>query len=132
MRICGAGPGLLAAAIVLAGCSSFSKPKPAPAPVEPDAYPANYRNQIAGYLITELKDRAEFFNALISAPAIKPIQQSHHYVVCVQFNGRNEHRTKVVIYLVGAIQQYVDPTPEQCGDAVYQPFTELAAEAPSK
>jgi hypothetical protein len=132
MRMYGAGSALLAATIALAGCSSFGKQKPAAPPVDPNLYPANYRNQIAGYLLTELKDRADFFNALISAPAIKPVQQSQHYVVCVQFNGHNEHRTKVLIYLGGALQEYLDPTPEQCGDAVYQPYPELAAEAPSK
>jgi len=29
------------------------------------------------------------------------------------------------------LQQYVDAKPEQCGDAQFQPFPELAAQAPS-
>ena len=54
-----------------------------------------------------------------------------HYIVCVQFNGHGQIKNKVAIYLAGEITQFVDATPEQCGDAAYQPFKELEAEAPS-
>jgi hypothetical protein len=126
----------LLAASTLAGCSGSgisdlfgSKPQTAPA-VDPNAYPANYRKQIAGYLITELADRADFQGALIAAPAIKPVGQSQRYVVCLQFNGHNLRKDRVAIYLAGSLQQYVKPTQEQCGDAAYQPFDELAAVTP--
>ena len=38
----------------------------------------------------------------------------------------------VAIYLAGEITQFVDSTPAQCGDAVYQPFTELEQTIPDK
>jgi len=118
-------------ATVLPGCSSFGTPKPVPQ-VDPNAFPANYRKQIATYLQTYLVDRADFRSSLIAEPAMKPVEQSQHYVVCVQFNGHNQHKTKAAIYLAGAITQFVDPKPGQCDDAVYQPFQELADETPEK
>lgn len=123
------GSVLLAAALVLAGCSSFGKKQPTQAP-DPNAYPANYRKQIAGYLVTELKDRADFYNAVISAPALKPIGDSQRYVVCIRYNGHIPAKEKMFIYFAGALQQYIDATPDLCGDAQYQPFTELAGIVP--
>jgi hypothetical protein len=38
----------------------------------------------------------------------------------------------MAIFLGGEITQFVDSTPEQCGDAVYQPFTELEQTVPEK
>jgi len=128
IKIAGAGLALALASMSVAGCGSA--PKPAPV-IDPNAIPANYRNQIATFLMTMLTDRADFRNALIAPPALKPVGQSQHYVVCVQFNGHNQHKDKAVIYLAGAINQYVDAAPEQCADAAYQPFTELAGLGPS-
>ncbi|HTP91454.1 MAG TPA: hypothetical protein VMJ52_06955 [Xanthobacteraceae bacterium] len=131
MRNCGAGTALLLASIALAACSGFGKPKPAEV-VDPNALPANYRNQIATFLLTQLIDRADYTGAMISMPTLKPVGDSQRYVVCLQFNGRGVRKDKVVIYFAGAIQQFVTPKPEQCGDAVYQPFKELADEIPEK
>lgn len=153
MRTHNAIAALLMAATCVAGCSgtgtdgatgsgaagsgggvfnfSWSKPAPPAPALDPNAYPANYRKQIATYLLTVLTERSDFYNTVISQPAIKPVLQSQRYVVCLQFNGRVQHKNKVVVYLAGTLQQFVDATPEQCGDAVYQPFQELAAAAPS-
>ena len=38
----------------------------------------------------------------------------------------------MAIFLGGDITQFVDSTPLQCGDAVYQPFTELEQAIPDK
>lgn len=134
----------LVAVLALAGCSSSSLPslpglgssKPAqPTPtVDMNVYPANYRRQIVVMLLTLLSNRADFLNATIAQPALKPVVDSAnlHYVVCIQYNDRTEHRDKAVIYLGGEPQQYIDATPQQCGDAAYQPFTELAAALPHK
>ena len=128
--------------MTLAGCSSmpslpgFGGPKrPPPAvTVDMNIYPANYRMQIVTLLSKLLTNRADFISAAIAPPALKPVADSSnlHYVVCIQFNNRAEHRNKVVIYLGGDPQQYIDATPQQCGDAVYQPFTELATALPQK
>jgi hypothetical protein len=60
------------------------------------------------------------------------VGSSEHYVVCLLFNGRSEHREKIVIYLAGNINQVVDAQPGQCANAAYQPFGELAALLPKK
>ncbi len=135
------GIALLLAALALAGCGGggglFGGPKrnqPPPAAVDPNAYPANYRKQIATMLATLLTDRADFHGALIAEPALKPVADSSnpHYVVCVQLNGHNRQRTKATIFLGGDATQFVDATPEQCAGVAYQSFTELELEAPSK
>jgi hypothetical protein len=128
MKIRSAGLAMLLASMSVAGCSSAPKPEPV---IDPNALPANYRNQIATFLVTMLTDRADFRSSLIAPPVLKPVGDSQHYVVCVQFNGHNQHKDKAVIYLAGAINQYVDAAPGQCADAAYQPFTELAGLAPS-
>lgn len=136
MRIRFAAGLLLAAA--LAGCSALNfhlggsnSAQPA---VDPNLYPANYRMQIAHLLATLLKDRADFYGALIAPPALKPVADSTnlHYVVCVQLDGHNVQRNKVVIYLAGEPTQFIDSTPQQCADAGYQPFPELQNAKPEK
>lgn len=130
---------VLVTTLAVAGCSSFpsfgrTKPQKPVETVNANIYPANYRRQVALMLRTILTDRADFNGALIAAPALKPVADSSnpHYVVCLQFNGHNEPKTKVVIYLAGSPTQYIDPTPQECGDAAYQPFTELEYAKPAK
>ena len=122
--------GVAAAALLsmaLAGCSSTKKEE---APVDPNLYPANYRTQITEFLRQSLTNRADFRGALISPPVLKPVGDSPHYVVCVQFNGNSQVKTKVAIYFGGLLSQFIDATPDQCGDAAYQPFKELGAALP--
>jgi len=141
MNIARATTAVLLAALALAGCSGglggmFGGPKrqQSAVTVDPNLYPSNYRQQIAALLSTQLTDRADFHNALIAPPALKPVANSPnpHYVVCVQLNGHNRQKSKVVIYLGGAPAQYIDATPQQCGDAAYQPFPELQSHLPGK
>ena len=121
---------LLAAAV--AGCSFNTQHPPAPV-VDPNLMPQNYRKQIAVYLSQELLDRADFRGARISQPALKSVGgETPRYVVCLQFSGHSQIKGKMAIYLAGEITQFVDATPAQCSDAVYQPFTELEQVAPEK
>lgn len=123
-----------AVALALAGCSSFgSKPKP-DFVVNPNVYPANYRKQIAGLLTMQLTNPIEFRTAQISQPVLKPVTDGTepHYIVCLQYPDRTEHRVKVVVFLEAAPTQYVDATPQQCGGAAYGPFPELAKMSPTK
>jgi len=130
---------LLLAGLALAGCGTnpFGGPKrPAQPTVTVDAnlYPSNYRQQIAALLASLLQNRADFLNAMIAPPALKPVADSPnlHYVVCLQFNDRTEHRNKVVLFLGAMPTQYIDATPQQCDDAAYGPFPELQAALPRK
>jgi hypothetical protein len=112
------------AALALAGCSSFGSKADVP-------LPANYRADIVTFLRLSLNDRALFHGAMIAQPVLKPIVDAQRYMVCVQLNGHGETLNKVAIYVGGRIQQFVDSSPDQCGDAAYQPFKELAAAIPA-
>lgn len=121
-------PGVLIA-LALAGCSGLGAKKDV-APTDPNAYPVNYRKQLAEFLRQSLTTRADFRGALISQPVLMPIGDSQRYMVCVQFHGSNEVKIKVAIYFAAMISQFVDATPQQCGSVAYTPFTELAAALP--
>jgi len=124
----GAGTLLLLISMCAFGCSSATnKPNEV---VNSEVYPANYKNQIAGLLMTNLTQNADYRNSLISPPVMKPVGQNQHYVACVQLNGFNQHKEKAVIYFAGNINQFVDATPDECAGAAYEPFTELAKLAP--
>jgi hypothetical protein len=120
--------GLVAAlaALPVAGCSSAPKP----APVDPNVYPANYKQQVVALLSTMLSDRADYRVSLIAPPVQMQVGNSPHYGVCVQLNGHNQHKDKVAIYLAGSITQLIDAAQGQCTNAAYEPFKELAAMTP--
>jgi hypothetical protein len=84
------------------------------------------------FLRQSLTDRSDFRDVTIAEPTLRPVGPNQHYVVCVQFNPRGQIKTtKAVVYLSGQMTQFIDATPEQCADAVYQPFKELEAATPS-
>jgi len=68
---------------------------------------------------------------MISEPVLKPVGDSQHYIVCVQFNPRSQIKTKAAVFLSGQMTQFIDATPAQCADATYQPFKELDAAIPA-
>ncbi|MBO0717019.1 MAG: hypothetical protein J2P55_06765 [Rhizobiales bacterium] len=111
----------------LAGCSNASKEQV----IDPNALPTNYRSTLVAFLRQSLTNRADFRGAMISEPALKPVGESQHYVVCVQFNPRSQIKIKAAVYLSGQMTQFVDARPEQCADAVYSPFKELDAASPT-
>jgi len=133
MNACRAGAivllgALLPALLAAAGCSKKEDPQ---ITADPNAFPANYRKEITAFLRQSLTNRADFHGAMISEPALKPIGDSQHYVVCVQFNPKSQIKTKAVVFLGGQMTQFIDSTPAQCADAVYQPFKELDAATPA-
>jgi hypothetical protein len=129
---------VLLAAGALGACSGgfhgFGAKRAPEAVVDPNAYPANYRQQISTLLVMNLKDRADFHGAFIAPPALKPVAESQtpHYVVCVLLTGHNNKRNKAVVYLDGRPNEFIDATPEQCDGAAYQPFPELEGERPDR
>ncbi len=130
MRVHRASMVLMLAAGALAGCSGFGKPQQAATP-DPNLFPANYRTTLLSFLRQSLTNKTDFRGAMISEPAIRPVEGSAHYIVCVQFNPKSAIKTKAAVFLSGQMTQFVDATPEQCTDAAYQPFKELDAANPS-
>ncbi len=119
---------LMLAAGALAGCGNSSKD---PQAIDPNVVPTNYRSTLVAFLRQSITNRADFRGAMISEPAIKPVEGSQHYVVCVQFNPRSEIKTKAAVFLSGQMTQFLDAKPEQCDGAAYQPFKELDTASPS-
>jgi hypothetical protein len=120
---------LVIATGALAGCSGFGQNQQTAAS-DPNVFPANYRTTLVAFLRQSLTNRSDFHGAMLSEPALKPVGSSQHYVVCVQFNPQSALKTKAAVYLSGQMTQFLDAAPDQCGDAIYQPFKELEAAGP--
>ena len=127
MNVHRAGMVLVMAAAALAGCSARKEQQV----IDPNALPTNYRSTLVAFLRQSLTNRADFRGAMIAEPALKPVGESQHYIVCIQFNPRSQIKTKAAVFLSGQMTQFIDASPTQCADAVYSPFKELDAAIPS-
>ena len=120
--------GLLAAVALALGACSADKP-----PEEnPNIPPTNYKQEIMDSLTHTLGDPTNLRDTYISDPALVSTGLNQRYAACVRFNTRDaDHRymgvTDQIAYFYGGhLNQLVDATPEQCGNAAYKPFPELA------
>jgi len=114
-------------ALVAAGCSSGSK-----TPEEnPNVFPSGYKDEILNTMTTLLDDPTNVRNAYISDPAISTVGKDGRYVVCVRSDSRNAYKEytgskdRIGYFYGGHLNQLVDATKEQCGNAAYKPFPEL-------
>jgi len=123
---------LLAAvsALSLAGCGAneyLGKPKE----VDPNVFPADYKNEILNTLKSVLTDPTNVKDAFISEPALAPGNKDERYTVCVRSNSRGYQREytgskdRIAYFYGGHLNQLLDAKPEQCGKANYKPFPEL-------
>ena len=117
----------LALALVLAACSSDKKE-----PEEnPNVFPADYKSEILTTMTTMLDDPTNVRNAYISDPMLRAVVKDERYTVCVRSDSRNISRQysgskdRIAIFYAGHLNQLIDATKEQCGNAAYKPFPEL-------
>ena len=116
-----------AAALAIAACSSSTKP----VEENPNVFPATYKEQILSTMMTSLDDPTNVRGAYISEPALRVIGKEERYIVCVRSDSRNANRNymgstdRVAIFYGGELNQLIDATKEQCGNAAYKPFPEL-------
>ncbi|HEY5167448.1 MAG TPA: hypothetical protein VII80_06575 [Pseudolabrys sp.] len=117
----------LGLAIALAACSSGSK-EPEPAP---NVIPTNYKREIIETLTRVLDDPTNVRDAYVSEPVLRPAGKEERYTVCVRSNSRNLMREysgakdRIAYFFGGHLNQLIDATKEQCGNAPYKPFPEL-------
>jgi len=120
----------LALLLALAACSSgdyLGKPKE----VDPNVFPAGYKKEITDTLTRTLEDPTNVRDAFVSEPALRPAGRDQRYAVCIRANSRNANRQymgskdRIAFFFGGYLNQLVDATKEQCGNAVYKPFPEL-------
>ena len=117
----------LAVALVLAACSSDKKE-----PEEnPNVFPADYKSEILTTMTTMLDNPTNVRNAYISDPILRAAGKDERYTVCVRSDSRNISRQysgskdRIAIFYAGHLNQLIDATKEQCGNAAYKPFPEL-------
>jgi hypothetical protein len=127
MRRCAACLWLVGAlAMTLAACAGSKTPE-----VNPNAVPTNYKQEILDTLTNTLADPTNVRNAFITDPVLTPVGKDQRYTACVRFNARDSSRRymgstdRIAYFYAGHLNQLVDATAEQCGNAAYKPFPEL-------
>ena len=117
--------GLLA--LALAACSSDKGNKEP----DPNILPVNYKQEIIDTLAKALDDPTNVRDAFISEPVLRPASKDQRYTVCVRANARNLSRQytgakdRIGYFYNGHLNQLVEASKEQCGNAAYKPFPEL-------
>ncbi|HZL29793.1 MAG TPA: hypothetical protein VFC54_01870 [Pseudolabrys sp.] len=118
-------------AMALAGCAAddyLGKPKEP----EPNIFPADYKKEVLGTIVPLLEYPNNVRDALISDPVLVPVNKDQRYAVCVRANSRNERgqyagpKDRIAYFFAGHLNQLILATTEQCGNAAYKPFAELA------
>ncbi|MGB9297336.1 MAG: hypothetical protein WCB52_14155 [Pseudolabrys sp.] len=115
-------------ALVLVNCSSSKK---AELEENPNVFPSNYKNEILTTMTAALDDPTNVRDAYISEPALRRAGNDERYVVCVRSDSRDASRLytgskdRIAYFYGGHLNQLVEATREQCGNAAYKPFPEL-------
>jgi hypothetical protein len=117
---------LFALVMALAACASDNKPD-----VDPNVFPAAYKQEILNTLMQVLDDPTNVRNASISDPVLRPASRDPRYSVCIRADSRNANhnymgsKDRIAYFYGGHLNQLVEATKEQCGNAAYKPFPEL-------
>ena len=128
MKIAASACLLSALAVGLIGCSSSGSKQPEE---NPNVFPADYKNEILLTMTSTLEDPTNVRGAFISEPVLRQAGKEERYVVCVRSDSRNanKHYTgskdRIGYFYAGHLNQLIDATKEQCGNAAYKPFPEL-------
>ena len=115
-------------ALLLVNCSSSKKAEPEE---NPNVLPSNYKAEILATMTTSLEDPTNVRDAYISEPVLRRAGNDERYVVCVRSDSRDASRVytgskdRIAYFYGGHLNQLVEATKEQCGNAAYKPFPEL-------
>lgn len=114
-------------ALVAAGCSSSSKTPEA----NPNVFPSSYKDEILNTMTTLLDDPTNVRDAYISDPVLHTVGKDQRYTVCVRSDSRDANKQylgrkdRIAFFYAGQLNQLIEATKEQCGNAAYKPFPEL-------
>ena len=114
-------------AMVLSACTSDKATKEP----EPNIFPTNYKQEIIDTMARVLDDPTNVRDAFISEPVLRRAGKDERYTVCVRANGRDLFRNyagakdHIDYFFGGHLNQLIDASKEQCGNAAYKPFPEL-------
>ena len=119
---------LAALAAALAACSAL---RPQARKSRPQCFPGQLQAGNSRYAIAHARQPANVRDAFITDPTLAPVGKDQRYIICVRYNGRNlsqqytGSKDRIGYFYGGHLNQLIDATPEQCGNAPYKPFPEL-------
>ena len=122
----------------LGGCSGsgtsdslFNKDKAAASQADQNAFPVDYKEELAAFLRTYITNPRLVRDAYVATPVLRPTSGQPRYVTCVRYNPRNfenkyEGKTeKLVVFLGGKINQVLESDPQICPTLAYQRYPEI-------
>ncbi len=120
---------LSALAAAAAACTNDKTPKLA----DSNAFPARYKEEIIESLrsIFQKNDTATVADAMISDPVLRSVDNEQHYAACVRYTAHGTiynivaNAERIAYFYGGHLNQLVEATKEECGNAAYKPFPEL-------
>jgi hypothetical protein len=116
---------LLAATLALAGCMGASTKE------NENAFPGNYRSEIAEFLQASKESPIRFRQAFLSDPILTPSGNTQRYMSCLRYSGRpldgqfGPSEDYLAIFYAGHLNQLTKATGDQCRNAAYKPYPEL-------
>jgi hypothetical protein len=119
---------LSALAAAVAACAPDKVPK-----VETNVLPTHYKDEIVETLrnLFSTNETASVTGAMISDPVLRPVGKEQHYTVCVRYTAHNRaynlsaDAERIGFFYGGHLNQLIEASKEQCGNAAYKPFPEL-------
>jgi hypothetical protein len=120
-------PAAILLLIALGACTTSLNPPAA----DPNLFPTAYKKEIVDTLVATLTDPTNVRKAFISDPALAQADNAQRYTACVRYDARdaNYHymgsSDHIAYFYAGHLNQLIDATKEQCGNATYKPFPEL-------
>jgi hypothetical protein len=122
----------LALSLALAGCNSEWLASRERAATEGSVVPGpGYKTDVLALMRTYLNDPTGVRDAFISAPALKPVDNTERYSSCLRYTTRKDggqyapSKDSMVIFRGGRVDRIIDNAREACKDAAYEPFPEL-------
>jgi hypothetical protein len=121
---------LSALAVGVAACSNDKIME-----VNPNLPPTRYKVEILDTLRTvfDKNETQTVTNAMITDPALRPVGSDQRYTVCVRYTAHgtaynlSANAERIAVFYGGRLNQLIEATQEQCGNAAYKPFPELNA-----
>jgi hypothetical protein len=123
---------LLGGALALGACSSLNVfAGKEEAPVDPNVFPAGYKQEMMRTFTHDLVDPTNIREAEIADPVLRAAGLEQRYAVCMRANTRDASRRytgvkeRIGWFWGGHLNQLVLAEPGQCTGAVYKPWPEL-------
>jgi hypothetical protein len=120
----------LALGLLLGACAHNAGDAAAANP-ELNAPPTDYKHEILGAMHAYLNDPTGIRDAVIAEPALRTINNSTRYVVCLRYaakkrsGGYASEKEVAAVFMVGRFDRFVEKPQEACAGANYTPFPEL-------